>query len=74
MMGYGAFGFIWTILFWGFLIFLIVWVLTQIKGRSCYNKDTKNNKETPLDILKLRFTKGELTKKQYEDMKKELKR
>ena len=68
MMGYPfswfgmGFGFVFMIIFWGALILLIVWLVTQ------YSKP----KESAMEILKRRYAKGDLTKKQYEGMKKEL--
>ncbi len=62
-----GFGFIFMVLFWGLVIWLTVWIITQ------YLKPNKASKsETALDILKRRYAKGEITKKQYESMKKEL--
>ena len=54
----GGFG---MVLFWVFFIWLIVWLIRQ-----------NSRKENPLDILKRRYANGEISKKQYEEMKKEL--
>lgn len=62
-----GFGFIFMILFWGLIIWLIVWIVTR------YTKPGQAGKtESAIEILKKRFAKGEITKKQYEDMKKEI--
>lgn len=59
-MGYfGGFG---MILFWGAFIWLIIWLLKQNKSTS----------ENPIEILKKRYAKGEITKKQYVEMKKDI--
>ena len=64
MMGFGmGFGFIFMLLFWGFIIWLIV---TLINSTQSNKKDDSD----PLTILKKRFAKGEITKKQFEEMKK----
>jgi putative membrane protein len=67
----GMFGGMW---FFGIvLIVFIVWVITQF-----INKNQQSNfpnmveKETPMDILKKRYSKGELTKDEFEEMKKDL--
>ena len=60
--GWG-FGFIFMIIFWGLIIWLIVWLVMKL---------TKQKSETPLEILKKRFAKGEITKEEFEDMKKKL--
>ena len=65
-IGFGYFGFFMGIIFWiGLiigLIFLIKWLITQ--------SGTKH--ETPLEILKRRYAKGEITKEDFERMKKDL--
>lgn len=61
----GFFGGIWVILFWGAVIWLTVWLINQ-------NKDKLSFQKKPLDIIKERYAKGEINKKQYDEMKKEL--
>ena len=66
MMGFGmGFGFIFMLLFWGLVIWLIV---TLINSTQSNKKDDSD----PLTILKKRFAKGEISKNQFEKMKKEL--
>ncbi|MBI4149624.1 SHOCT domain-containing protein [Candidatus Woesearchaeota archaeon] len=61
---YGYWGMFWILLF-AAVIFLVVWIV--------YRFGIKNTaSETPLNILRKRFAKGEITKKQYDDMKKEM--
>ena len=53
---------------WLFWIILIVWLFsTQRKMPSQQTKD-----ESPLEILKKRFAKGEITKEEYEEIKNTL--
>ncbi len=64
MMGFGmGFGFLFMLLFWGVLIWLVVTLI---------NASPSGKKEDSLNILKKRYASGEITKKQYEEMKKEL--
>jgi len=66
MMGFGmGFGFLFMLLFWGVLIWLVV---TLINAGQSGKKE-----EDPSIILKKRYASGEISKKQYEEMKKELK-
>jgi len=65
MMGFGmGFGFVFMMLFWGVIIWLIV---TLVNTRQS-DKDEQDS----LSILKRRYASGEITKKQYEEMRKEL--
>src|SRR3989338_3455838 len=67
MMGFGmGFGFLFMLLFWGVLIWLGVCL---INGARPGKKEEK-----PSNILKKRYASGEISKKQYEEMKKELNR
>ena len=67
-MGWGmAFGGIWMILFWGSLIALTVWGITRLTKR-----DDPNPKRDPLDTAKERYARGEITREEYEQYKKDL--
>ena len=55
------------LIFWGGSITLIVWLITRFTRRN----DT-TQKNTPLDIAKERYAKGEITKEQFEQIKKDL--
>lgn len=65
-IGFGYFGFFMAIVFWiGLivgLVFLIKWLVSQPSAKS----------ETPLEILKRRYAKGEITKEDFERMKRDL--
>jgi|SRR3989338_203862 len=67
MGGYGmmGFGFIFMLLFWGVLIWLVVMLVGAAQSGK---KD-----DDPSTILKRRYASGEISKKQYEELKKELK-
>ena len=63
------FGFIFMLLFIGGSILLIVWIVKQFApGRTSDTPSTSN----ALEILKERFAKGEITKEEFAEMKKEL--
>jgi|SRR3989338_7541191 len=67
MMGFGmGFGFLFMLLFFGVLIWLVV---TFINAGQSGKKE-----ENPSIILKKRYASGEITRKQYEEMKKELRK
>jgi len=65
MMGFGmGFGFIFMLIFWG----IIIWIIAKLINTSQSNK----NESDSLTILKRRYASGEITKKQYEKIKKEI--
>ena len=61
---YGYWNIFWILLF-AATIFLIGWIIHRFGIK-------KTASETPLNILRKRFAKGEITKKEFEDIKKEL--
>ena len=65
--GMGFFGWTMMIIFWGVVIWLIVWLINQNK----YPERTKNERD-PETILKSRYVKGEITTREYREMKREL--
>jgi putative membrane protein len=80
--GIGFMGMVLSYVFFGLIIALIVTVIIRLIRRAGnhydhhhgyhhdhYNSEDKNN---ALDILKVRYAKGEITKEQYESMKKDL--
>ena len=63
-----AFGGFFTVLFGVGLIVLLVWGVTKL-GRG---GETSSKKE-PLDIAKERYAKGEISKEEFEQIRKDLK-
>ena len=63
---HGLFGSIFMIVFWIAVIYFIVWLV-----RENTNKNGSGDKKS-LDVLKERYAKGEITKEQFESMKKDI--
>ena len=68
MMGPGFGGMIMWILFL-IAIILIVYVLVRVSKTGGLGSSPH---ETPLDVIKKRYAKGEITKDQFDEMKKDL--
>lgn len=67
--GWGmGFGWIFMILFWVLVILGIVFVIKMIAGSG----SKWEQPETALDILKKRYAKGEISREEFEQMKKDV--
>ena len=72
MMGYGwngfnTFGWVFMIFFWLLLVLGVI-ALIRYLSKSGPSKEG----QTPLDILKARYARGEINQKEFEEMKKDL--
>lgn len=58
-------------IFWILLIVLVIWLVVNQNNK---NKQILNNpqSESALDILKKRYARGEISKEQFDQMKKDL--
>lgn len=71
----GGFGFLSMFIFWGLIIWLIVVVMKKTsgdhghQGMCCGGSKKGDSAET---LLRERYAKGEITKEQFEQMKKDL--
>ena len=61
-----VFGTVWMVIFWGGIIALIVWGITRwTRGESRHRRE-------PLEIAKERYARGEISKEEFEHLKKDL--
>ena len=65
--GWMIFGGIAMILFWAGLIALVVWGTNKLTGHS-----GSIGKQGPLDIVRERYARGEISREEYEQIKKDL--
>jgi putative membrane protein len=59
------------LIFWGSIIWLIIWGITRLTRREVHSAALK---PTPLDIARERYARGEITREQFEQIKKDLNR
>lgn len=80
MMGYygygpewgymGTEGWLFMVLFWALVVFVIVALVRGLGGGRRHRWHGEDR--SPLDILKERYAKGEIEKKEFEEKKKDL--
>ena len=69
--GFMGVGFILIVIFWLIVIGLIIWGTRHFRMHNNMHNMNMGNK-SPLDIAKERYAKGEITKEQFEQLKKDL--
>ncbi len=62
-------GLLWMVLFWGGIIFLIAWAIRHWGGQQ---HSIHEGGSSALDIAKQRYARGEITKDQFEQIKKDI--
>lgn len=67
MMGFGL---IWMLLFWVGLIVLAIWLIGLLFPTVTGQKKDDNTSLSAEEILKARYTQGELTNEEYQEMLK----
>jgi len=75
-MWHGSYGggwpeFVGGILFWGSLIALIAWAIHRVTRRHDTEYQSMSHR-TPIDLLKERYALGEITKQEFDDIKRDL--
>ncbi len=71
MMGSWYYGGWWMIIVWIVVAGLIIWGIVALARRGGASSSEGQN-QTPLDIAKRRYANGEITKEEYERLKKDL--
>ena len=66
---FGGFGWIFMILWW---VLIIAWIIVLIKWLMAQSPGSHGHEKSSLEILKERYAKGEIDKKEFEERKKDL--
>lgn len=74
MLGYGGFGFGWifTLIIWILIVWAIVSFVRAASGKGHSDWHLHEKEDSASKIIKERFAKGEITKEEFEKMKKDL--
>lgn len=72
--GFSILGFIFQVLFWGLIVLLIVRLFrSSHSSHCCHNDGTEEvGGDRSLEIIRERYAKGEIDKKEFEQLKKDL--
>lgn len=69
--GFGLLGLFFMLVFWGLLILAAVWVVRALFG-NVPPRQGKSPSQNPREILDQRYARGEITREQYEIMKRDI--
>ena len=70
--GWSIIGMIFMFIFWALLITGIILLVVWLVRRASYTGKDLSRKNNAIDILKERYAKGEISKNEFEEMKKDL--
>lgn len=65
--GFGGFGFLFMLLWWVLIVVVILAIVKWLMGQGKTDKGS-----SPINILKERYARGEIDKKEFEERKKNL--
>ena len=67
MMFFGG----WMIIFWVVIVALVIWGIVAVARRDGSTSETPPKRD-PLDIARERYAKGEITREEFEEIRKNL--
>ena len=74
MMGWGAgfFGGFFMLLFWALIIIGLVFLIRFLAGQTGSRREAGGSGDSPLEILKKRYARGEIDKEEFEEKREAL--
>ena len=66
-----VFGGLWMLIFWVAIIALVVWAIKKLTEHRGPGPGTPEKRD-PLDIAKERYAKGQISREEFEQIKKDL--
>ena len=66
--GWGLFGALWMVVFWGSIIALVVWAINRLSRGG----NEPPHSQTPLDIAKSRYARGDISREEFEQIRRDL--
>ncbi|MDO8483185.1 MAG: SHOCT domain-containing protein [bacterium] len=70
--GHALFGGFFMIIFWVAVIFFVVWIVREVSASNKKQDGREHHGKVALDLLKERYVKGEIDRKEFEEKKKDL--
>ncbi len=67
-----VFGGIWMLLFWIAIIWLVVWGIKSLVGAQGVKSRYPGEGAIPLETAKERYAKGQISKEEFDQIKKDL--
>ncbi|MEK7208095.1 MAG: SHOCT domain-containing protein [Patescibacteria group bacterium] len=70
--GHALFGGFFMLIVWLAVILFVVWLVREVSRGSKKQDEREHHGKTALDILKERYAKGEIERKEFEEKKKDI--
>ena len=66
------FGSIWFVVLWGLIIWAVITLVSKLGGGQSSQPGPSRREESPLDIVKQRYARGEISKEEYDRLRADL--
>lgn len=66
------FGSLWFVVFWGLIIWAVITLVSKLSDGQSGQSGPSSREEPPLDIVKRRYARGEISKEDYDRLRSDL--